>query len=74
MSEPILTRFDNPVPVEVINAQGAWIDGFELLRFDAAGTVLIRSVRTGTSRHLPMGQWRDPAELEVLAAEAGEVG
>lgn len=49
-----------PVPVEVLNTAGRWIAGFELLHFDAEGTATIRSVRSGATRSLSPGHWRDP--------------
>jgi hypothetical protein len=55
-----------PVPIEVQGADGRWHSGFLLLSFNADGTVTVRSRRTGAVRQLPMGQWRDPVEIEIL--------
>lgn len=63
-----------PAPaVQVRNGQGRWVAGFDLLAFNPDGTATIRSRRTGEVRTLPPDDWRDPAELEALAALTGEV-
>ncbi len=58
------------VAVEVLNATGHWVGGFDLLQFHQDGLVTIRSQRTGAVRRLPQGQWRDPIEDTVLMAYA----
>lgn len=60
-----------PTPaVEVLSSTGQWIPGYELIRFEVDGQVLIRSRRTGVSRHLSLDQWRDPCEIAALASLA----
>lgn len=54
------------VSVEVRNATGQWVGGFDLLQFHQDGLVTIQSRRTGARRCLPQGQWRDPIEDTVL--------
>ncbi|MEB3354047.1 MAG: hypothetical protein VKM34_07405 [Cyanobacteriota bacterium] len=56
------------VAVEVLNATGHWVGGFDLLQFHQDGLVTIRSQRTGGVRRLPQGRWRDPNEDVVLMA------
>jgi len=56
------------VDVEVRNAAGHWVGGFDLLQFHQDGLVTIQSRRTGALRRLPQGQWRDPIEDAVLMA------
>lgn len=56
------------VAVEVLNATGHWVGGFDLLQFHQDGLVTIQSRRTGAMRRLPQGQWRDPIEDTVLIA------
>lgn len=58
------------VAVEVRNAAGHWVGGFDLLQFHQDGLVTIRSQRTGAVRQLPQGQWRDPIEDAVLMANS----
>ncbi|KEF40684.1 MAG: hypothetical protein ER33_15610 [Cyanobium sp. CACIAM 14] len=60
-----------PTPlVEVLSSTGRWVSGYELIRFEADGRVLIRSQRTGVYRRLSLDQWRDPAEIAALASLA----
>lgn len=51
----------------MLNGQGRWVPGYELLRFDPDGKALIRSCRTGQAKRLAPDYWRDPVEEQALA-------
>lgn len=52
--------------MEVLNAAGGWVAGFELLATNPDGTASIRSRHTGMVKCLPPDQWRDPLEAVDL--------
>jgi hypothetical protein len=57
-----------PVPIQVRDTRGHWHHGFQLLAFNADGTVTVRSQKTGVVRSLPQSDWRDPVEQQILNA------
>lgn len=62
-------RFNRrPVPIEVRTSNGKWRGGFLLIGFRDDGRVTVRSTKTGKVKLLQQGHWRDPVELQILAA------
>jgi hypothetical protein len=67
-----MSNLHEPVPCEVMNTEGKWISGYELLCFRKDGLLTIMNIRTRAVRELPPERWRDPFEEALLTAYAGE--